>query len=206
MKKLLLSLLVLLPVFATAQEEQGTPKELTKYERFISRTGRILKFYDINLSSLYMSDMVTLSSSIRVILDDDENKYYYRLEKEETSSAIARIAMIEYSDLVEINQALKKIKSEYEDDVKSNPDYLENKFVSEDGFQIGYYISKGTAKWYLKLEKYLKSVYTFRDTSDVIKLFSAVQKAIEEVKNKGEISEETAKDLTVTQKYGLFKK
>jgi len=31
---------------------------------------------------------------------------------------------------------------------------LENKFITTDGFQIGYYVSKGKSTWYIRLEKY----------------------------------------------------
>ena len=46
------------------------------------------------------------------------------------------------------------MKTEVDNDVATNPDYLENKFVTSDGFQIGYYVDQGKTKWYLKLEKY----------------------------------------------------
>lgn len=34
------------------------------------------------------------------------------------------------------------LKAEVEKDIAANPDYLENKFVTVDGFQVGYYVSK----------------------------------------------------------------
>lgn len=46
------------------------------------------------------------------------------------------------------------MKSDEEKDIASNPDYLENKFTTVDGFQVGYYVDKGKSMWYLKLEKY----------------------------------------------------
>jgi hypothetical protein len=52
-----------------------------------------------------------------------------------------------------------------------NPDYLENKFVTSDGFSLGCYVSKGELVWYAVLEKYssdctifLKNVETIVNT------------------------------------------
>jgi hypothetical protein len=63
-------------------------------------------------------------------------------------------ASIEYTDLIEVLKALKALQNEVNNDILANPDYLENKFVTVDGFQVGYYIDKGTVHWYVRLEKY----------------------------------------------------
>ena len=47
---------------------------------------------------------------------------------------------------------LAKLVAEADTDCSANPDYLENRFVTNDGFEIGYYVSKGKASWYMKLE------------------------------------------------------
>ena len=58
-------------------------------------------------------------------------------------------ASIEYSDLLEVIKALKTLQSEEPKDVASNPDYLENKFITVDGFEVGYFVDKGKSTWYL---------------------------------------------------------
>lgn len=68
-------------------------------------------------------------------------------------------------------KAIETLKVESELDYKTNPDYLENKFVTEDGFKIGYYISKKKLKWYLVLERYGSDNTVF--INDVIKLETA---------------------------------
>ena len=70
------------------------------------------------------------------------------------------------------------MKSELEKDINSNPDYLENKFVTVDGFQVGYYVSGGKALWYLKLEKYGSDNTLFIDNGEIIEI------AFNEAKNK----------------------
>lgn len=42
---------------------------------------------------------------------------------------------------------LAKLVAEADTDCSANPDYLENRFVTNDGFEIGYYVSKGKANW-----------------------------------------------------------
>ena len=93
--------------------------------------------------------------------------------------------MIEYSDLVEINKALAKLASEVDADIASNSDYLENKFRSVDGFEVGYYVSKGDAHWYLKLERYSSSTVFIKDQASIIEAFKEAQTKIEELKASG---------------------
>jgi len=64
-----------------------------------------------------------------------------------------------------------------------NPDYLETKFVTADGFQVGYYVEKGKISWYLILEKYGSDNSVFVNQSDGIEIaFRDAQKKIEELK------------------------
>lgn len=51
---------------------------------------------------------------------------------------------------------LAKLVAEADTDCSANPDYLENRFVTNDGFEIGYYVSKGKANWQMKLKKILQ--------------------------------------------------
>ena len=53
MKKLLVILLVLIPIAAFSQDNSAqTPK--TKFEAFSSKTGSIVKFYDIKLPKILL--------------------------------------------------------------------------------------------------------------------------------------------------------
>lgn len=63
-------------------------------------------------------------------------------------------------------------------DISANPDYMENKFVTVDGFQIGYYVTSGKANWYLKLEKYGSDNTLFVDGGENI------ETALTDAKNK----------------------
>lgn len=179
MKKLIILLAMLLPLSVYAQQDDAK-KQMTKFEEFTSKTGSIVKFVDVTLPRLSLS-YGSLETGIRTI-KSNSNAYFYRLEKGETSSSIARIAMIEYSDLVEINKAVIKLSSEVEADIATNPDYLENKFRTVDGFEIGYYISEGKANWFLKLERYSSSTVFIKNQDVVIDAFKNAQAKIEELK------------------------
>lgn len=178
MRKLLIVLALLSPFFAFAQNDDA--KKLTKFEEFSSKTGTIVKFYDVSLPRL-STQFASLETGIRIIKTGSDS-YFYRIEKPETSSSNARIAMIEYSDLVEINKALEKLASDVADDVSANPDYLENKFRTVDGFEVGYYVSKKEAHWFMKLERYTSSTVFFKNQDVIIEAFKAAQAKIDELK------------------------
>lgn len=180
-KNLLLLSIALLPLISFAQEIR---KEQTKFEAFTSKTGSIIKFYDIEMPNIQLNYGIT-ETSVRVIVRGDTYQYYYRIEKPETSSSIEKIAMIEYSDLVEINKALQILRNEAIEDLQLNPDYLENKFVTDDGVAIGYYVSEGKTTWYIKLERYTSSTIFPRNEKIIFDNFQSAQQKIEEVKKQG---------------------
>lgn len=167
---------------AVAQKKVKEEK-LTKFEQVSSETGRILKFQDVKLPSIPVTMGPDLKASVRLVMGDQEF-FFLRIEKPETSSSIARIAMIEYSDLVEINKALATLSAAIEDDLEAKPDYLENEFVTEDNFIIGYYISYNKtnvinkAHWFIKID----GGYAYlRNTEEVLKVFSDAQRKAEEL-------------------------
>ena len=162
------------PLVTFAQNETNKPQ--TKFEQLASKTGRILKFVDVKMPRLSY-----LESSIRIIMDKQFNRYFYRIEKPETSTSLSDIVAIEYSDLVEINKALEKLQKEVDNDCASNPDYLENKFITEDGFRIGYYVDRGKPNWFIKLEPFGEST-VFIKKEVLAEQFPAAQRKIEELK------------------------
>ena len=174
MRKILF-ILLFTPLVTFAQNETNKPQ--TKFEQLASKTGRILKFVDVKMPPR----LSYLECNIRIIMDEQLNRYFFRIEKPETPSSLEKIAMIEYSDLVEINKALKKLLSEVENDCASNPDYLENKFITEDGFRIGYYVDNGKANWFIKIEPYGEST-VFIKKEVLAEQFPAAQRKIEELK------------------------
>lgn len=153
----------------------------TKMDVFVSKTGTIIKFIDYKLSNLKLIYGFA-TTRIRTVVGTTESKYFYQIEKDgEYSSSIASI---EYSDLIEVIKAIKTLKSDMDNDIALNPDYLENKFTTSDGFQVGYYVSKGKLRWYLKLEKYGSDNTLFiKDYDSVEFAFTNAKSKIDGIKN-----------------------
>lgn len=159
---------------------QETAKMTTKMDAFTSKTGIISKFTDFKMNNLKAS-YINIKTRITKIQSGDVTLYFYQIEKLEKSGN--SIASIEYTDLLETLKAINILKAEIDQDIASNPDYLENKFVTDDGFKLGYYVSKGKAKWYIKLDKSGKNNTIF--VNDVSKIEIALTEAktkIEELK------------------------
>lgn len=174
------NLIILLLIATTVTFSQETKKELekekTKIDAFASKTGSIIKLTDYKLTSIKTLYGGLSETRIRKINSGALVSYFFQIEKQGKYSTST--ASIEYSDLLEVIKAINSLKSEVEKDMLSNPDYLENKFTTVDGFKVGYMINKGKATWYLQLEKYGS------DNSIFIENIETVEKAFEEAKNK----------------------
>lgn len=181
-KKLLFILVMLLGV--TTIYAQDAKKDLetvkTKMDAFASKTGAITKFTDTkldNLTTLYGS----VETRIRKVNSGTITMYFFQIEKEGKYGNST--ASIEYVDLLEVIKALGALKAEVEKDIIENPDYLENKFVTVDGFQVGYYINDGKCNWFLKLDKYGSNNSLFiEDVRIIERSFDEAKSKIDELK------------------------
>jgi len=183
LKKTTLALLLLCGT--TTIYAQDIKKEVktieTKMDAFASKTGIITKFTDTKLGVLKLSYGGVAETRIRKINSGTASSYFYQIEKEGKYSSSK--ASIEYSDLLEVIKALKTLRAEVDKDLAANPDYLENKFVTVDGFQVGYYVSKGKSSWYLKLEKYGTDNTIFVENGESIETaFNEAKTKIEDLK------------------------
>ena len=149
-KKCLLLIMVLFPMFMMAQNEVS--KKQTKYEEFVSKTGSIIKYVEKSMKKCQMDLNYSLKVRMRTVYGEGKNLYFLILEKGKTFTSEPSFAYIEYSDLVEINKALAKLLNEEKSDCELKPEYLQNIFTSEDGFKVGYYVEKSKATWKVKLE------------------------------------------------------
>ncbi|MBC9930892.1 hypothetical protein [Chitinophaga qingshengii] len=153
----------------------------TKMEAFVSKTGVVIKFIDYNLDNLRLSYGDMAVTRIRKLSNGADSKFFYQIEK--SGQYDNSTASIEYSDLLEVIKAIQTLKSDVDKDISSNPDYLENKFVTEDGFQIGYFVSKGKVNWYLKLERYgPKNTIFLKDGDNIDVAFNNAKLKIQELK------------------------
>lgn len=161
-----------------AQENPKTTEQ-TKMDVFTSKTGNLLKYIDTNLPNLKTS-FASCRTRVRKINSGTTTGYFYQIVKEGKYGD--NTASIEYSDLIELLKALKALKTDVESDIALNPDYMENKFITEDGFQVGYYVSNEKASWYIKLEKYSSDATLFINDGNVIETaFTEAKNKIEEL-------------------------
>ncbi len=164
MKKFLfISVMTFVSLVSFGQEKTETFK--TKTDVFLSKTGSIIKYVDYSQPAL-VSKYSSCETRVRKITNGSNVPLIvYQIVKEGKYSNST--ASIDYVDLVEILKALKTLKSDVITDVSST-NYIENKFVSTDGFQLGYYISGGKSVWYIQLEKYGTDKTVFIDNVDTI--------------------------------------
>ena len=135
---------------------------------FVSQTGVILKFEDYELPKVKLSYGIA-ESKIRKITSGDRQQYFLQISKK--GEYDTKVASIAYEDLLEIIKALSTLEEASQKDINNaDSDYLENKFITDDGFQVGYYISKDKLVWYMKLERYGSGTTIFLKDYDSVKL------------------------------------
>ena len=175
MKKLILLYCILFSSLVFSQDVK-TKEQQSKMLDFVSQTGVILKFEDYELPKVKLSYGIA-ESKIRKIISGDRQEYFLQISKK--GEYDTKVASIAYEDLLEIIKALSTLEEASQIDVtNSDSDYLENKFITEDGFQVGYYISKNKLVWYMKLERYGSGATIF------LKDYNTGKSAFTEGKNK----------------------
>lgn len=174
-------LILLFSTLALAQDKKKEIKSVeTKMEIFASKTGTITKFIDFKMPALKLFLGEFAETRVRKVIVGNEWKYFYLIEKESKSAHTT--ASIEYADLLEVIKALAILKSEAPVDQSSKPDYLENKYVTADGFQLGYYVTEGKGKWYIKFDRYGSDNTVFINDVQTIEVsLNAARSKIEEM-------------------------
>ena len=166
-------LFVCLFAFLFSQET----KELSKMDKFISNVGQIIKLAQYNLPELvaYNEKVENLVSRVTIA---DQEKYFFIIKKEgDYDTKSASIAEDDLEDIINaLNNLIKSSESE-----TSESNYLENKFITEDGFQIGY-AKKGSLFWFITLEEYGNSTILFRNYTELVNSFSSAKSKITELK------------------------
>ena len=162
------------------EETQEEKKVATKMDAFVSKRGVFLKIIDYNRRDLKLT-RGSAQTKIRKLYSGKEIAYFYSISKQGTYST--KIQSIYYEDLVAALIAIQSLKTEYESYNNLNPahDYFENYFVSDDGFRVGYYLSKGKLNWYFEYTSgytiYLKNII------DLESAFNNAKQKIEELQS-----------------------
>jgi len=185
MKNLYLVFVILLLVLnVNAQESKDVKGTTTKMDVFASKTGAIVKFIDYSMPNLKKSlknSFPIVETRIRKVISGGDVEFFYQISK--TGQYDTKTASIAYEDLIEVIKAFSTLKSESVNDISLNPDYLENKFVTADGFELGYYISNGKLVWALVLEQYGSDNTVYVDDTSILEsAFNSANQKIEELK------------------------
>lgn len=188
MKKIIIfMMLALVPTFMWAQdrdEEGDSIRSNTKYGELFLQKGIFYKFEDFKIEKYpYIVNIngPKIKTSIRKVYNEPQNHYFVKLR------ADGYVVFIDYSDLVEINKAINKLKSEAENDLLKKPEYLENEYISDDNFLIGYWVKKSlgqyVVKWCFVFDR--SNIYGGKfkdiDIDKISKMFQEKQAEIEEM-------------------------
>lgn len=149
----------------------------TEFEQFTSRTGITVKFIDYNLPDIN-TKFVKAEARIRETIVGNDAKYFYQIINGGKNNT--RTASIAQDDLLEIIKALQKLKEESFNDITLKPDYLENKFVTDDGFGLGYYVSEEKLAWFVTLQK-IETENNSLFFNDVGELERALKEAMDKI-------------------------
>jgi hypothetical protein len=180
MKKQIL-FFVMIATFVATNFAQDVKDESSKMDLFSSKTGVIIKFTDYKLPKLFLTQGMA-DTKIRKIESSDEVEYFFQISKKIQSDT--KTAAIASEDLVDLINALETLKVSATNDM-STSEYIENKFITDDGFMLGYFISAGEVKWFLTLEKYGSvSTIFINNVSTIEKSFNGAKLKMDELMSK----------------------
>jgi hypothetical protein len=176
----MLSFFVYLSSFSQEIKKEIT-KDKTKMDALVSKTGTTVKITDINLSGMNALYTGLSETRVRKITNANLINYFFQIVKKgEYSNSTASI---EYNDISEIIKVIQILKKDIDKDISLLPDYLENKFTTLEGFQIGYFISKGEVTWLIKLDKNDSDNSLYFKGSEIIEIaFNEAKNKMEELK------------------------
>lgn len=191
MKKNILTLCItLLTIITFAQNTRTEIKKETnkdtKFYKFSSKSGSIIKFIDYKLPKLKFKSSSYANTRIRKLINGEIILYFYQIIYR--SKYGTNTTSIAYEDLKEVIKAIKVLKLEINNDENSDADYIENKFITDDDFRIGYHTRtrngiKGTIKWYIVLERYgTDDIMFINNISEIENLFNEAVLKIESIK------------------------
>lgn len=117
-------------------------------------------FFDYPISTIIIqTDYSHINTFVRRVDAGNEIQYYYvfKVVSKDTRASIQSsfVTMISYEDLEKINNALKLLLVKEENDRKlklEEVDYIENKYVTESGFKIGYCIDNARLEWFVEFD------------------------------------------------------
>lgn len=184
MKKKLCFMLFLLAFALNLNAQNDSIIRVTKYIALESQKGVLIKFMDKKRERIvYNIPSSGLKNLIRTCYIEGKKTYFLVLDPPLGKSMPS--ASIEYSDLVEINKAIDRLFKEVDSDCAIESDYLENTYISEDGFKIGYYVEKDKPTWVCIYDnlRIIKNSFEIKKPYEFAKGLKDAQHEIEKMRN-----------------------
>lgn len=155
-------------------------KNESKLARFVGRKGKVITFTDFNIPSI-QSNAGMLDMKIRVMKSAGDKVILCQIIKQHECEV--KVASIEENDLIELIKAIEALETSSVLDANTKSDYLESKYVTEDGFKVGYYVSEGKINWFIVFDDYGSEIDFFGDSIFSVKEgLATASKAIFQVK------------------------
>lgn len=152
---------------------------LTKLETLISAKGKLVRTVSHDLEATH-SETNVLSTQVMVVDTGDSVDYFLLLAKEREDDEV--VAAIAEADIKALSQAITSLKEASLVDVYLSADHVQNIFVTDDNFTIGYFVLDSTLTWFIALDEYSDELEYFDDVSVIENLLTSAQEKIKEIK------------------------
>ncbi|MFV0227476.1 hypothetical protein OBK05_07245 [Empedobacter falsenii] len=175
MKKIILLSLLILPILIKAQINSNNESYKSKIEQLESKNGVLVKKNKFPLTRIKTFTLV-LTPTIEKYIINNESLYFYNLRK-----ISADDINIEYNDLLEVQRNIKLLKIELNKDISNNLINIENKYITNDFFEVGYNVDEKLKSYWFISNKYILNSF---EKFDKIETFELFENSINEAVNK----------------------
>lgn len=186
MKKLLIILALMMPMFLNAQEKET--KSNSKTLEFLAKDGSIFKKETYKLPSLGKGyDKITNEVLIITDLKTNEKRGCFRITTYYTSSTYSTDEYIGVLDPDELDAAIMSLEKILNDIIPNEAEtYTEVTYKTRDGVQLGTFVNSTGKEWtiYVKTKSYTsRSMSTFK-SDEITTLIDNLKKAKEMIAEK----------------------
>ena len=155
------------------------PNKLTKLETLISAKGKLVRTVSHDLPAAH-SETNVLSAQVMVVDTGDSTEYFLLWAKEREDDEV--VAAIAEADIKAVSKAIISLKKASQVDIYLNADHIQNIFVTDDNFTIGYFVLDSILTWFIALDEYSDELEYFDDVSVIENLLTSAQDKIKEIK------------------------
>ena len=156
--------------FAVTVSAQDVPEKYSKIE-------------DYELTKLSPSLNYIMRPRIRKLITIDDTKFSYQIVMNHTGKIYDDVIISMTKDEIkEARAALNTLVQKSNIDLTSKAEYLQNDYIFESGFIIGYEITKGRLLWtFSQIDGVGKHVYYTKTINEIVKSFSEATIIIEQL-------------------------